>query len=200
MAVVQARFGNQQFFIGLSSDTKPTNVIWGDKFLETDTQNWFVWAGQAWAPFTDAVALAGATFQSGLLNTALWVWQPSTLSWIKASADASGNLLTSGGGGGGTQIVQNIRQASAPVAPTSVMVTTTSGTVAAANASRKGIVLVNLGQVNVSFGIGVTAVYGQGLTLTPNGTWEMKEYTYSPAAITAITQSGTAALSVQEFN
>jgi hypothetical protein len=46
----------------------------------------------------------------GNLNVNQWVWQPSTLSYIQVSADASGNINVTGGGsgGGGTQYVDGV--------------------------------------------------------------------------------------------
>ena len=36
-------------YIGLSSDTKPTDVAPMARFLETDTQDWFIFDGTSWA-------------------------------------------------------------------------------------------------------------------------------------------------------
>jgi hypothetical protein len=39
--------GNQ--ITGLSSDTKPTNVVTNSKFLETDTKSEYVFDGSSWS-------------------------------------------------------------------------------------------------------------------------------------------------------
>lgn len=82
--------------------------------------------------------------------------------------------------------------------PASASVSSTDSVVLAANASRKKMVIMNLGTVNVNFGDGATAVVNSGITLTPNGTWVMDRYTFTTAAIHAIC-STTAILAIQEY-
>ena len=50
MPVSQFHSGNNEIFIGLSTDTKPANVSNGDQFLETDTGRQFTWNG-SWVSF-----------------------------------------------------------------------------------------------------------------------------------------------------
>ena len=85
-----------------------------------------------------------------------------------------------------------------PAAPTSASVTNTSSLVIAANASREGLVVMNLGTVNVSFGCGYPAVVNSGITITPNGVWVMDAFTFTTGAINAICSS-TATLAIQEY-
>jgi hypothetical protein len=56
VAISQSKALNASAFVGLSTDTKPTNVSAGDTFLETDTGNQFTWNG-AWVQ-----ASAGSSF------------------------------------------------------------------------------------------------------------------------------------------
>lgn len=101
-------------YVGLSTDTKPTSgVPPGSTFFEEDTQKTSVFGADGnWYLYTIAVALydvsgGSITAASGNLNTNLWIWQPSTLAYIQANADSSGQLNVSGsGGGGGGEVTQ----------------------------------------------------------------------------------------------
>lgn len=85
-------------------------------------------------------------------------------------------------------------------APTYASVGITSAQVVAANANRKGLVLINTSGNNISFGIGANAaVVGSGITLTPNGVWDMSEYDYVTSAINAISTDAGSNLTIQEF-
>jgi hypothetical protein len=86
------------------------------------------------------------------------------------------------------------------LAPTVVSVGIISALAVAANASRKGLILINTSSNNISFGIGVNAaVLNSGITLTPNGVWDMAEYDYVTSAINAIASGAASNLCVQEF-
>jgi len=88
--------------------------------------------------------------------------------------------------------------AGVPSAPATASVTSSSSQAIAANALRKGLIIINLGATNVSFGCGATAVLNSGITLNANGTWVMDNYTFTTLAINAICAS-TATLSIQEY-
>lgn len=83
--------------------------------------------------------------------------------------------------------------------PTSATVGTSSASVLAANTNRRGLVLTNLSVNNISFGLGVAAVLGSGITIVPNGVWVMDEYTFSTQQIFAIAGGASSALAIQEF-
>jgi hypothetical protein len=83
--------------------------------------------------------------------------------------------------------------------PTFATVGVASSLVVPSNAARKGLALINTSTNNISFGIGVAAVMGSGITLTPNGVWEMDEFTFSTAAINAIASLAGSNLAIQEF-
>jgi hypothetical protein len=111
MSVNSIPSANQYLFTGTSADTKPVVAVQpGSLFTETDTLNQFIFGSDyAWHPYYSKTGMldgSGNPISSsgGALYSAMFIWQPSTLSYIHASADASGNLNTtgSGGGGGGT--------------------------------------------------------------------------------------------------
>ena len=95
----------------------------------------------------------------------------------------------------GSVVVQGMGTPSAPATATA---TTSSAIAVPANADRKGLIIINLGTANVSFGCGTTAVTNSGITLTPSGTWVMDSYTYTPLDIYAVS-STSCILSIQEY-
>lgn len=99
--------------------------------------------------------------------------------------DVSGASTPTGGG--------------SPVSPATGTASSVSSTVVAANANRKGLIIMNLGAANVHFGCGATAVLNSGITLNPNGVWVMDQYTFTTSAINAIVGTGTATLAIQEY-
>lgn len=82
--------------------------------------------------------------------------------------------------------------------PATANITNSDSVAVSANASRKKLVIVNLGTTNIFFGDGQPAVLNSGLTLTPGGTWVMSHNTFSTAAIHAICAT-TAILAIQEY-
>lgn len=173
----------------------------------------------------DDVALlpAAPTVSGGLLNTASWVWDTSGLAWVKATSTGgggSGGAVTIADGADAAQgyigdaaiygdssgtlsaklrgINAMVRGLGTALAPASASVTSSDSIVVAANASRKKLVIMNLGTVNVHFGDGFAAAINSGITLTPNGTWVMDRYTFTTAAIHAICGSASV-LAIQEY-
>jgi hypothetical protein len=227
MSVFSAPSGNLYKFTGASTDSKPTTAIQpGSIFTETDTLNQFIFGSDySWHPYYE--------------HTAIQIWQPSTLSYIYATADASGNLNVTGGGGGGggsvtqgtTPWVDNISQfgGSAVVtgtgasgagiprvtvsndstvntktsltanSPTAASVGVTSAQILAANSSRKGLILTNTSNNNISLGFGSAAVLNSGITLYPNGVFSMDEYMFTTSAINAIASVASSNLGIQEW-
>lgn len=85
-------------------------------------------------------------------------------------------------------------------APGTANASITSATIVAANASRKGLVIVNLSGKNVSFGFsGQAAVVSRGVTLAPDGIFNMGPTTFTTGAVTAITTGADSALAFQEW-
>jgi hypothetical protein len=121
MSVYSQTLGNRTYFSGLSTDAKPTDTIQpGALFLETDTNiEYVLQSNKTWTKHSQAVALNDGNNNAigssgGALYSAMFIWQPTTLSYIHASADASGNLNTTvGGGGGGGTVNQGTGGASA---------------------------------------------------------------------------------------
>lgn len=86
------------------------------------------------------------------------------------------------------------------LAPASSVVGITSAEVIAANASRKGLVLLNLSKKRISFGLeGAPAVLGDGITLLGGGVYTMDKSTLTEGAITAIGEAVALDLGIQEF-
>lgn len=180
--------------------------------------------GGAWVPLTVSTPDGTSKVTSTTAN-GLWVASAAGLRAVRArlSTYTSGSVNVSlqgtpsaiavagggGGGGGGTVdqgasgvspwLVSQVNAALSASSPASATATGTSSTVVAANALRTGLVLVNVSGDTVSFGIGTTAVLYAGITLTPNGVWEMDNNTFTRAAITAISSGTSSALAVQEF-
>jgi hypothetical protein len=107
MTIYSSTTNNITVYSGLSTDVKPTsNVMPGSMFIETDTLKQFTYSKTAgWVSYYTKTGLldgSGSPIGSsgGALYTAAFIWQPSSLSYIHASADASGNLNVTGGGGG----------------------------------------------------------------------------------------------------
>jgi hypothetical protein len=96
---------NRTYFSGLSSDTKPTVTVQpGAIFIETDTNNKYIYTSSGtWVLYFDKTGLLdssgnGINSSDGVLFTAAYIWQPSSLSYIHASADASGSLNVTAAG------------------------------------------------------------------------------------------------------
>ena len=114
MAVYSQTNANRTYFSGLSTDDKPTVTVQpGAIFIETDTNDKYIYTSSGtWVIYFDKTGLldgSGNVINSsnGVLFTAAYIWQPSTLSYIHASADVDGNLnVTGGGGGGGGSVTQ----------------------------------------------------------------------------------------------
>jgi hypothetical protein len=96
---------NRTYFSGLSSDTKPTVTVQpGAIFIETDTNDKYIYTSSGtWVLYFDKTGLLdssgnGINSSDGVLFTAAYIWQPSSLSYIHASADASGSLNVTAAG------------------------------------------------------------------------------------------------------
>jgi len=84
--------------------------------------------------------------------------------------------------------------------PTQATVGVASGSAAAAQATRKGLVLVNTSGSTISIAFGTAAVLNSGITLNPSGgTFVMDEYTFTTAAVNAIASAASSNLAIQEF-
>jgi hypothetical protein len=75
----------------------------------------------------------------------------------------------------------------------------TSAQAVAANASRKGLVVVNTSTNIISFGLAAAAVLNSGITLSPYGAWTMDDYTFTVGAINAIASGASSNLAIQEL-
>lgn len=85
-------------------------------------------------------------------------------------------------------------------APSFATVGTSSAQAVASNASRRGLVLINTSANTVSFGLGSNAaVLNSGITLVPNGVYDMSEFDYVTGAVNAIASGASSNLTIQEF-
>lgn len=87
-----------------------------------------------------------------------------------------------------------------PFPPAVATVGTVSILILNSNNNRTGLVFINLSVNNVSFGIGVSALISCGITLTPNGVWEMDNFTFCTDEIYAIASGANSLVSIQEFS
>lgn len=102
--------------------------------------------------------------------------------------DSSGNLFISG------------RVVLSPSSPTTATVGVTSSQIVAFNASRRGLIVINVSIHTISIGIGVVGVLNSGITLYPGGVWNMDDYSYTTGSINAIASVAGSVVSIQEFN
>jgi len=183
MSVYSQTSGNRTYFSGLSTDAKPTDTIQpGALFLETDTNiEYVLQSDKTWTKHSQAVALNDGNNNAigssgGALYSAMFIWQPTTLSYIHASADASGNLnTTAGGGGGGGTVNQGTGGASA----WKVYLDTTSKLPAGTN------YLGQVGTISTDYVPGITiADYSQPVVITSDQT----SANYTPALYNLATQ------------
>lgn len=86
-----------------------------------------------------------------------------------------------------------------PASPTAASVGVASAQVVAANASRKGLTLINTSNNRISLGFGVAAVLDSGVTLYPQGSFEMDEYSFDLGAVNAIASAAASNLAIQEY-
>lgn len=94
----------------------------------------------------------------------------------------------------------NLPLSSSANAPSSVTVSSVSTSIIAANADRKGLVLINNGTKDCFLGIGTAALLNNGILLKANGgTWIMDPETFTTQAINGITSSSTTTMLIQEF-
>lgn len=153
------------------------------------------------------------SISSNNLHVAQYIWDINTLSWIKqtGSSGAAGTDVTvtnfpatqtvSGtvaATQSGTWLI-NTKNNLTSNAPSSASVGITSSQILAANANRKGLVLVNTSSANISLGFGTAAVLNSGITLYPGGAFNMDEYCFTTSAITAIASAATSNLGIQEW-
>lgn len=135
-----------------------------------------------------------AATQSGLWSTGrTWTLASGTDSvTITGSVSVTGTATVAG--------VVSTKTDLTPASPTAVSVGVASGTLVAANANRKGLVLVNTSTARVSLGFGVAAVLDSGITLYPSDSFSMDEYSFDTGAINAIASAAASNVGIQEFS
>ena len=113
--------------------------------------------------------------------------------------EPSGAILTKQGTAGTEAWPITSKSSLTASAPAAAAVGIASAQVVAANANRKGLILVNTSAVNISLGFAQTAVLNSGVTLTPNGSFSMGEYSFSTGAVNAIAAAPASNLAIQEY-
>ena len=100
----------------------------------------------------------------------------------------------------GGNLVVSTKTALTASSPTFATIGVASSQAVAANANRKGLVLINISDADIFVGIGAAAVVNRGIVLLAGGgTWVMDEFTFNTAAINAISTGANKLLTVQEF-
>lgn len=122
-----------------------------------------------------------------------------TLSVQIAGKDVNGNLQTLSTDVTGA-VYTTERLPLSGSSPAAVSVGVASGVVIAANAARRGLVLINTSTGIISFNInGGTAVLRSGITLYPGGIFEMDPFTFTTSAINGIASVAASNLAIQEL-
>lgn len=99
----------------------------------------------------------------------------------------------------GTQLVST-KNDLVPASPTFATVGVASAQAVAANANRKGLILVNTSANRISLGFGAAAVLDSGITLYPQGAYNMGEYDFDLGAVNAIASAAGSNLAIQEYS
>lgn len=86
-----------------------------------------------------------------------------------------------------------------PSAPSAAAVGVASAEVVAANASRKGLSLVNTSTARISLGFGAAAVLDSGVTLYPGGVFDMDQFSFTVGAVNGIASAALSNLAIQEY-
>lgn len=84
-------------------------------------------------------------------------------------------------------------------APATASVGVASASAVSANASRKGLLIVNVSNATVCLGLASAAVLNSGICLQPSAAWSMNEYSFVTGAINAIASAAASTISIQEL-
>lgn len=109
------------------------------------------------------------------------------------------NIIEVGGNPVTDSVPVNTKTDLTPAAPTFVTVGLVSALAVAANADRKGLILVNTSVNRISLGFGAPAVLDSGVTLYPAGSFNMAEYDFDLGDVNAIASAASSNLAIQEY-
>lgn len=115
--------------------------------------------------------------------------------------DGSGNLQSMSVDTSGRPNINIVKTTLTGSSPTTATIGTSSATVIASNANRKGLIIVNtstISKVSLHMAAG-TAVLNSGITIMPGGAFNMGEYDFTTAGINGIAALASTVLSIQEF-
>ena len=159
--------------------------------------------GTVAATVTNPLPVSGSFYQATQpVSIATMPTTPVTGTFYQATQPVSGTVAVSSiphDALTATDVVSVAKTALTTSAPAQVSVGITSAELVAANASRKGLILVNNTLNTVSIAFGAAAVLNSGITMTPGGVYCMSEYDFSTAQIRAIASLAATIVSVQEF-
>lgn len=142
-------------------------------------------------PAGQTVRVYGTALASGSATVAFYA-QFGTVGGWQSITDGGGSLTVDG--------TINTKTALTASAPAAVSVGVASTAAVAANANRKGLILVNTSAAYISLEFsGGTAVLYSGITLAPNGSYNMGEYDFSTGAVNAIASIAASNLGIQEY-
>jgi hypothetical protein len=96
-------------------------------------------------------------------------------------------------------VVRTVLSTLTASAPTAATVGVASASAVAANAGRKGLVLINTSNKRISLGFGSAAVLDSGVTLFSGDVFIMDSTSFSSAVVNAIASGAASNLSVQEY-
>lgn len=145
----------------------------------------------------------GADVHDGRSN--VYRWRVAQLDWVAWDGSLTTGALTigtvdQGAAGSSSWLVAVTKTPLTGAAPTSASVGVASAQAVAANANRKGLVLVNTSANRISLGFGNAAVLDSGITLNPSGgVFVMDEFCFSTQAINAIASGAASNLAIQEL-
>jgi hypothetical protein len=87
-----------------------------------------------------------------------------------------------------------------PASPAAATVGVASAAAVAANATRRGLILINNSVATISCAFGAAAVLNSGLTLESGAAFSMNEFSFDRGAVNCIASAAASNLSVQEFS
>lgn len=149
-----------------------------------------------------ALSVTGGGTETGALRVTIASNSTGVL-----SVDDNGSTLSVDDGGAsltvdGTVAVSGLAGSTTASAPTTQTIGTTSGTVVASNANRKGLALTNTSTSGQRISLhmaGGAAVLDSGRTLWPGDIFEMDPWSFTTAQINGIASAASATLGIQEM-
>ena len=155
-------------YYALSTDTKPTHTDVGDKLVEIDTGNEFLFNGTTWETDKTAIIQKGISTDGTTVNNS-YEKDPQGLGVQRTVIAAFPNLT---------------------LTHTTIQVSTTSTSILPANSNRKYLLIVNNSDTDMYLSFGTDAVLNEGIPVnSSNGNYELQPWFISTQAINCIHNS-----------